>query len=121
MTDTAPAAALPPRLQLVLFRIAQEALTNCAKHAAAGRIRIELAQADGIFRMSIIDDGVGFDPALLGQREPAPGLGLITMKERAEFAGGRFAVRSEPGRGAEIRIEFDTPLHDGAVPEERIS
>ena len=69
--------------------------------------------------MSIIDDGVGFDPALLGQQEPAPGLGLITMKERAEFAGGRFAVHSEPGRGAEIRIEFDAPLQDGALSEEQ--
>ena len=119
LVDTARAGALPPRLQLVLFRIAQEALTNCAKHAAAGRIRIELAEAEGIFRMSIIDDGVGFDPELLGRQEAAPGLGLITMKERAEFAGGRFAVRSEPGRGAEIRIEFDAPLQDGALPEER--
>jgi signal transduction histidine kinase len=117
--DTAPATALPPTLQLVLFRVAQEALTNCAKHAAAGRIRIELAQADGTFRMSIIDDGVGFDPELLGRQEPAPGLGLITMKERAEFAGGRFAVHSEPGRGAEIRIEFDAPLQDGALSEEQ--
>ena len=97
-------SGLPAELQAMLFRIAQEALTNCAKHASANRIRIELRRRGKDITLRIADDGCGFDPELLGQHGSTPGLGLITMRERAELAGGRFTLRSAPGAGTEIEV-----------------
>jgi len=98
---------LSPNVQSLLFRIAQEALTNCAKHAKARRIQVRLANCDTLLLMKISDDGVGFHPQQLGEPGAAPGLGLITMRERAEFAGGRFILRSHPQAGTEITVTFD--------------
>lgn len=98
---------LPSNVQSLLFRIAQEALTNCAKHARARNIHIHLANRGTRLLLRIADDGVGFDPRHLGEAGAAPGLGLITMKERAEFAGGRFSLHSHPQTGTEIQVTFD--------------
>lgn len=98
---------LPSNVQSLLFRITQEALTNCAKHARARNVRIHLENRENRLLMAVADDGIGFDPHQLGESGTAPGLGLITMKERAEFAGGRFALKSDPQRGTEIRVSFD--------------
>lgn len=103
---------LAPELQSVLFRIVQEALTNCAKHASAGCVRISLAQDGNALELRIADDGIGFEPSMLTEPGSAVGLGLITMRERAEFVGGRFSLSSHPGKGTEIRISFD--LHEDA-------
>lgn len=100
-------APLSPDLQSVLFRIVQEALTNCAKHASAGHIRIGITQDGSQLHLLIVDDGIGFDPAVLTEPGSSSGLGLITMRERAEFVGGRFALSSRPGEGTEIRVSFD--------------
>ena len=92
---------LEPRT--TLFRIAQEALTNARRHAGASRIRIELASADGGVRLSIVDDGRGMDPEIA--RRPRPGhLGLVSMRERAELAGGTFSVTSAPGEGTSVEV-----------------
>ncbi len=109
--EAAPAALpLAPDLQTLMFRVVQEALTNCAKHADARRIRIGLASSGTDVTLRIEDDGAGFDPSLLGEPGAAPGLGLITMKERTEIAGGRFVVRSHPGDGTEIEVRFGEPV-----------
>lgn len=100
-------AQLPPNIQSLLFRIVQEALTNCAKHAQAGTIRVELTSTPARVEMTITDDGVGFELQQLGETGNTPGLGLITMKERAEFAGGRFTIKSHPSSGTEITVTFD--------------
>lgn len=100
-------AALSPNLQSVLFRIVQEALTNCAKHASAGSIRIGLTCHGSELHLLIVDDGIGFEPAVLAEPGSSPGLGLLTMRERAEFVGGRFELTSRPGQGTEIRVSFD--------------
>lgn len=94
-------------VECMLFRVAQEALTNCAKHACARNVEIELLQA-GTRRVLVIrDDGFGFEPGALGRGGVAPGHGLISMKERAEFAGARFFLSSHPLDGTEIRVEFE--------------
>lgn len=100
---------LPPDLQTLLFRIAQEALTNCAKHASASLVRVSLHSEDGCIRLRISDDGCGFEPAELGQPGTRPGLGLITMRERAELAGGRFQLRSAADQGCDIEVELAVP------------
>jgi signal transduction histidine kinase len=91
-----PALALAGRD--VLYRVAQEALHNVAKHAGASRVTISLAAEDGEAILTISDDGAGFDP-----QGHFPGhLGLQSMRERMEGAGGRLAVASRLGGGTRI-------------------
>jgi PAS domain S-box-containing protein len=91
---------LAPAVQSSLFRIVQEALTNCAKHAKASNITLRLGSDGRQVSLTIADDGVGFDPEHLN----TPGLGLLTMRERAEFAGASFKLESKPGEGTCIRV-----------------
>jgi two-component system NarL family sensor kinase len=88
--------ALPDDLKTVLFRITQEALANIQKHAGASHVSLLLAAEDGGLRMSIHDDGRGFDANLV-VAHPQRGIGLRNMRERIEAVGGRFNVRSQPG------------------------
>lgn len=97
---------LPNELESTLFRIVQEALQNCAKHSQASQVEIDLRHGTRHALLTISDDGVGFVPELVGLASANPGLGLLTMRERAEFAGGRFEVESRPGHGTSIRIEI---------------
>ncbi len=90
----------------MLFRIAQEALTNCAKHAQASAVAVELSFGNPHTTLTISDNGRGFDPDALGQGGRKPGLGLLTMRERIEFAGGSFSLESAPGLGTRIRVEI---------------
>ena len=84
---------------MALFRIAQEALNNAAKHSSAKRITVDLEERDGELVLSVSDDGKGFDPA----NAPRGRWGMTTMRERAEAAGGRLAVDSAPGSGTTVR------------------
>jgi PAS domain S-box-containing protein len=96
-----------PDRQSALFRIAQEALTNCAKHARARVIKVTLESGrDGVC-MEIADDGAGFDAALLKEHGESSGLGLLTMRERAEFAGGSFSFVSQPGKGTRVQVRME--------------
>ena len=90
--------------EALLFRIANEALTNSAKHAGAKTIRVVLANDGAKVVMTIMDDGIGFDEGRLAHVDEPPGHGLLTMRERAEFAGGSFHVESAPGRGTRIEV-----------------
>jgi len=93
---------LPPAVQSSLFRIVQEALTNCVKHARARNIAIRLSSAQApLIALTIADDGVGFDAEALS----TTGLGLLTMRERAEFLGGRFTIDSRRGEGTRIEVQ----------------
>jgi signal transduction histidine kinase len=105
LAGAAPEPRLPPDVESLLFRIVQEALTNCAKHARARTVEVKLEGAGGHAVLTIRDDGVGFDPAALGNGTRTPGLGLLTMKERAQFAGGRCSIESAPGQGTSITVE----------------
>jgi PAS domain S-box-containing protein len=88
----------PPDIRVILFRIAQEAIANARKHADAAAITVSLATEDGGVRVVVTDDGRGFDTAVL--ETPQPGhIGLPTMVERAELAGGRCRIESRPEGG----------------------
>jgi signal transduction histidine kinase len=89
--------------RVLLFRIGQEALANVHKHARAQRVEVHLSQDEGGFKVEIRDDGVGFTPP---QRlSSAPGhLGLSSMRERAELAGGWCQVRSLPDCGTTVQF-----------------
>ncbi len=97
---------LAPDLELSLFRIVQEALTNCAKHADAGVIEVNLQLDSSRLVLSVTDDGIGFDLDQVAQARPVAGLGLLNMRETAEFAGGKFRVESGPGRGTRVCVEI---------------
>jgi len=94
-----------PRLEedveIAVYRIAQEALANAARHATAGAIVVTLAVRDGHIELVVRDDGRGFD--VEGRRSQA--LGLVSMRERAVALGGRFEVTSAPGDGTTVRLE----------------
>jgi signal transduction histidine kinase/ligand-binding sensor domain-containing protein len=88
---------------LALFRIAQEALGNVAKHANAKQVTVRLTRADERVALSVSDDGSGFDP---GRAESSGGLGLISMRERAHQLNGTLQVATEPGHGTTIQVEI---------------
>jgi len=92
--------------RVLLFRIAQEALGNVRKHARAKKVQVHLGQEDGGYKVEIRDDGVGFTPPQV--LSSAPGhLGLSSMRERAELAGGWCKVHSLPDCGT--TVEFWLP------------
>ncbi|HET7677235.1 MAG TPA: PAS domain S-box protein [Candidatus Limnocylindrales bacterium] len=95
---------LSPEMEDALFRIAQEALHNIVKHAAAGEAWLSLAATEAGVRLVVSDDGCGFDPGAV----PAGHLGLAAMRTRAEQVGGSLRVDSRPGGGTSVSI--DVPL-----------
>jgi signal transduction histidine kinase len=101
---------LPPGLETVLFRAAQEALTNIARHAHASQVTIELSHDAGGVRLIVTDNGVGFDVNAPPKYEPGSGLGLVGMRERVALVGGTLAVESESGCGT--RIVIDLPVKE---------
>jgi PAS domain S-box-containing protein len=87
-----------PDLRATLYRMAQEAVTNARKHAAASRVTVEVATVGDGVEVRVRDDGTGFDPSAV--EEPRPGhIGLSTMIERAELVGGWCRITSGPGAG----------------------
>ena len=101
--DVTGSAALDPALEVALFRIVQEALTNAARHARATRVDVAIDLEPHLVTVSVSDDGLGFDPASPAIR--ARRLGLTSMRERAEAAGGSLVVQSAPGAGTTVRVE----------------
>jgi signal transduction histidine kinase len=84
----------------VLYRIAQEALHNIVKHAAARHVRLELVEEPSLVRLRVVDDGRGFDPASVADGH----LGLAGMRTRAEKIGATIDVRSRLGLGTTIDV-----------------
>ena len=87
---------------LALYRVAQEALGNTAKHAKATQVRVRLTRADGVVRLTVSDDGVGF---AVRRPDDCAGVGLINMRERVRHFNGTLVLESGPGRGTTVRAE----------------
>lgn len=98
-------ARLPPATEAAAYRIVQEALTNIARHARAASCRIRIHRSDRAMRLSIEDDGVGFE-AEARHTGAVPGLGLLGMRERAARLGGTCIIHSEPGRGTCVDVSL---------------
>jgi signal transduction histidine kinase len=96
-------AAIPQEQAHALFRIVQEALNNTVKHARARHVTVTLSEEPGAVRVSVVDDGVGFDPALVAAHDQGH-LGLRSMRERAATAGLVLEVASTPGIGTVVQI-----------------
>ncbi len=98
------ARPLPPRVEVALYRICQEALANVARHAGAGRVNVRLVATPEQVRLVVEDDGRGFDAS----GAPGERHGLVGMNERTRMLGGSLDVRSSPGTGT--RVDATVPL-----------
>jgi signal transduction histidine kinase len=96
---------MPPPIQLLCYHIAREAVMNAVKHAEASTIRVNLEAIPDGARLTVSDDGKGFDP---DQGSPEGHFGLTMMRERAQVAGGSFEMNSRPGQGTIVTAEFPT-------------
>lgn len=97
--------ALSPDVALCLFRVAQEALTNTLRHARARTIRVELIATNEGVELDVIDDGIGFEAV----GRSGSGLGLRSMNERVQLAGGTLSVESRPGQGTKVLVRISKP------------
>jgi PAS domain S-box-containing protein len=112
---------LDAQIEIVLYRILQEALHNVAKHARAGRVEVHLTYSHPRVIMLISDDGRGF----AADAAPAPGqarsgIGLVSMRERAASVGGKIDIKSAPGRGTAIRVTLPAAPAPPQGPEPRV-
>lgn len=98
--------AIPAQLRTGIFRITQEALNNIAKHSRAEWVDIILAEEEGQVRLTIVDDGIGFDVNRSLSLSHGRSLGLTAMRERAEIIGGAFSIVSVPGKGTTVRTSW---------------
>lgn len=104
---------LRPSVETALFRIAQEAVNNIARHAHATAADIRLEQKDGRLIMLVVDDGQGFDPnEILNLKDGTRGIGLLGMRERAALLGGSVTIDSQFGSGTRIRVEVPIDEQD---------
>ncbi|MCM3902452.1 MAG: histidine kinase, partial [Pyrinomonadaceae bacterium] len=113
-------AALTKELDLCVFRVAQEALGNVVKHSGAQSVRVVLWKTNNVVRLSVSDDGCGFDPK---SEKSQGGLGFISMKERVHILGGKMQISSQPRCGT--RINVAVPLRLVTIidkePENRVN
>jgi signal transduction histidine kinase len=98
-------------IALCLYRIAQECLRNTARHAQTNEVHVSLTGVDDGVRLVVRDAGIGFDTA--ADRE-VPGLGLLSMAERARLIQAKLSIESEPGRGTVVTVR--APLSAGKAP-----
>src|SRR5438105_13621358 len=99
---------VPPDVQVVFYRVAQEALNNTAKHARAGHAELRLRSSDDSLELRVADDGRGFDPAVI----PAGHLGVGIMRERATSIGAELEANSQPDAGTRVTLNWRAPRAD---------
>jgi signal transduction histidine kinase len=97
-----------PETETIVFRIAQEALTNVAKHAQASQVTVKISFSDTLLSLEVRDDGHGFTPhsvfeAVDGNHQA---WGLLGMQERVALVGGSCVVQSEPGKGTAVQVSI---------------
>ncbi|PKO20266.1 MAG: hypothetical protein CVU38_21025 [Chloroflexi bacterium HGW-Chloroflexi-1] len=121
---------LPAGAQETVFRIAQEALANVARHARARHVHLRLAREESRLVLEVNDDGQGFDPQGMPAADGAPasplvvqpaGLGLVNMRERAAAVGGQLQVQSAPGAGSSVRLSLPLVAPAAVVKEVAMS
>jgi PAS domain S-box-containing protein len=98
---------IPEPLKTVIYKLLLEALNNVAKHSDANLVRLSLKEREGSTELSIEDNGQGFDlENIPGGENETSGLGLASMKERAEIFGGSFEISTSKGKGTAIRVSW---------------
>lgn len=102
-----------PEVEVCIYRIAQEALTNVARHSGARRARVTMARLPDALELIVEDDGRGIAPVVRG-RSSGGGLGLIGMRERAQALGGSFALHSDVGEGTRVIVRIPVNAAPGS-------
>jgi PAS domain S-box-containing protein len=105
-----PNSAVPSDVETLAYRVIQEALSNITKHAKATRVEIRIVAASGTLQVEVTDDGGGFDTTDAREFLRDGKVGLASMRERAELAGGTFTVRSTTGSGTTVMAELPFEL-----------
>ncbi len=117
--------ALPAPHEVALLRIAQSALANTVRHAAADRVELTLSYMDTEVALDIVDDGTGFVPAEVpapgSAAVPGTGFGLAAMRARARALQGTLAVESAPGEGTAVAVTLPCPATAPAAAPEAVS
>ena len=108
VTNLSAEDRLPPELEVVIYRVVQEALSNVAKHARAHDVEVELNRDDQSLSVYIADDGTGFDPTALAPSRDG-GLGLFGMRERLALVGGTLVIDTRLGHGTRLRARIPIP------------
>ncbi len=112
-------AEVPVPLRTVVYRITQEALNNISKYSKADLVHLSLGRSGGRIELMIQDNGQGFDLAAVASRQGSSrGLGLTSMKERAELSGGSFRIESGKGNGTTITATWGTLSSDSVTNEQ---
>ena len=114
--DTPPLGRLPPEVEVALFRIAQEALTNIGKHAAARSARVALSFQEGTARLVVQDDGKGFDLEQVRRPTRQGGLGLFGLSERVALLRGTLALDTAPGQGVRLTVTVPVQAKSESLP-----
>jgi signal transduction histidine kinase len=91
---------LPPRVEVALYRVCQEALTNIASHARATRVTVRLVATPEAVQLTVRDDGHGFDPSSVADDRH----GIVGMRERVEILGGSLEIESDTGEGTRVAV-----------------
>src|SRR5262249_22829607 len=95
----------PADVEISIYRIAQESLNNVVKHARASTARLKVGKEAGLVRMSLEDNGVGFDYEALMNRAPS-GFGLANLRERVRLLGGTLKIETSSGNGTRVTVEI---------------
>ena len=107
-----PRERLPDAIEMTLYRVVQEAITNIRKHAKADHVALSVTCNRHSISMKITDNGCGIDP-----QADIEGIGLMNMRERVELLGGKFSIVSRPTRGTLIKAQFDLDPDPESAPE----
>jgi signal transduction histidine kinase len=101
--------ALPQAVRTCVYRVLQEALHNCEKHAQATRVRVQGKETRGSLEVIVEDNGRGFDIGAIANDQPHTRFGLLGMRERAAALGGEVRFESAPGRGTRLTLTVPVP------------
>jgi signal transduction histidine kinase len=100
---------LPAEVEVCVYRIVQEALTNVARHSGASSCTVSLVRREGMLQLTIEDDGRGIDTAAAGTADARRRLGLIGMRERAQALAGTFVIENRTEGGTRVTVRLPAP------------
>ena len=109
-TESGAQDHLPDSVNTCVYRVVQEALNNCEKHAGASRIRVSVRQEPGLLTLEVADDGRGVALDAKGMPSHGRGLGILGMRERTAMVGGKLSFESSPGNGTRLAVTIPLPL-----------
>lgn len=107
--------------KVFIFRAVQELLLNVVKHSGTKNASVVFFATDGIFNLTVSDEGKGFDPAIIdSDKWSSKGFGLLSIRERAKYAGGSFEIESAPGRGSRFTLKIPSGINTDDALEEKM-